>query len=309
MPPRLSTATGTRDHAYGALEWSLLLATALIWGSSFVFVAEALESLRPPVITASRLVLGFLVLVSFPRARRPVDRSDWPTVALLGVIWMAIPLLLIPTAQQWIASSIAAMINGAVPLFAALLAAIMLRKAPAKVQLVGLAVGFTGVFLISWRGDGSGTQAGGVILMLTASLLEGLAMNVAVPLQQRYGALPVLLRSVGVAAVVTIPIAIATAPTAPVQLSSLGAVASLGLLGTGVAYIAMVTLVGRMGATRGAVAIYLMPVVALALGVVLRDETVSIAGAVGIALILLGAWLTTRRETPATGSPRPVRSL
>ncbi len=301
MSPRLSTAHGTRDHAYGAFEWSLLLATALIWGSSFVFVAEALESFRPPVITASRLVLGFLVLVSFPPARRPVDRADWPMIAFLGVIWMAIPLLLIPTAQQWIASSLAAMINGAVPLFAALIASILLRRAPGHVQLVGLAVGFTGVFLISVRGDDSGTQVVGVLLMLIASLLEGLAMNVAVPLQQRYGALPVLLRSVGVAAVVTLPLALAMAPAAPVQLSSIGAVTSLGLLGTGIAYIAMATLVGRMGATRGAVAIYLMPVVALVFGVVLRDETVSLAGGAGIALILLGAWLTTRRDSSAAG--------
>jgi drug/metabolite transporter (DMT)-like permease len=297
MRPRLKTSHGTRDHAYGAVEWSLLAATALIWGSSFVFVAEALESFRPSVITASRFVLGFMVLVAFPPARRPVARSDWPTIAILGVIWMALPLLLIPTAQQWIASSVAAMINGAVPLFAALVAAIMLSRAPGRIQLVGLAIGFTGVFLISLRGDGSGTQLGGVMLMLLASMLEGLAMNVAVPLQQRYGALPVLLRSVGVAAVVTLPLALVNLPDSDVQLSSVAAVASLGLLGTGVAYIAMVTLVGRMGATRGAVAIYLMPVVALVLGVALRDETVTIGAGLGIILILLGAWLTTRRDS------------
>ena len=297
MCPRLNTAQGTRDHAYGAVEWGLLATTALIWGSSFVFVAEALESFRPPVIAASRLILGFLVLAAFPPSRRPVARSDWPTIAVLGVIWMAIPLLLIPTAQQWIASSLAAMINGAVPLFAALIAAIMLSRAPGTIQLFGLAIGFTGVFLISIRGDSSGTQLGGVLLMLLASMLEGLAMNVAVPLQQRYGALPVLLRSVGVAAVVTLPIALLSLPDSDVQLSSVAAVASIGLLGTGVAYIAMVTLVGRMGATRGAVAIYLMPVVALVLGVVLRDETITIGAGLGVILILLGAWLTTRRDS------------
>ncbi len=299
MPPRLSTADGTRHHAYGLFEWSLLAATALIWGSSFIFVAEALESFRPPVITASRLVLGFLVLVSFPPARTRIDRSDWPTVAFLGFIWMALPLLLIPTAQQWIASSVAAMINGAVPLFAALIAALMLRKAPGRIQLMGLAVGFGGVLLISLQGDGSGSQLGGVLLMLIASLLEGLAMNIAVPMQQKYGALPVLLRSVGVAALITLPFAIVYAPTDSVQLSSVAAVTSLGLLGTGVAYIAMVTLVGRMGATRGAVAIYLMPVVALVLGVVVRDETLQIGGGIGITLILLGAWLTTRADRSA----------
>lgn len=299
MPPRLSTADGTSQHAYGWVEWGLLAATALIWGSSFIFVAEALESFRPPVITASRLVLGFLVLVSFPPARTRIDRDDWPLIGLLGIIWMAVPLLLIPTAQQWIASSVAAMINGAVPLFAALVAALMLRRAPGTVQLVGLAVGFGGVLLIALQGDGSGSQVGGVLLMLVASGLEGLAMNVAVPLQQKYGALPVLLRSVGVAALITLPFAVIYAPSGAVQLSSVGAVLSLGLLGTGIAYIAMVTLVGRMGATRGAVAIYLMPVVALVLGVVVRNESLRIGGGLGITLILIGAWLTTRADRAA----------
>ncbi len=303
MTPRLRTAHGTHHHAYGWVEWGLLAATALIWGSSFVFVAEALESFRPPVIAASRLVLGFLVLLSFPPARRRIDRSDWPTLALLGVIWMAIPLTLIPVAQQWIASSVAAMINGAVPLFAALIAGLMLRKAPGRVQIIGLAIGLGGVLLVSWRGEGVDTRLSGVTLMLLASLLEGLAMNIAVPLHQRYGALPVLLRAVGVAAAVTIPLAVVMAQTEPVQLSSAGAVASLGIFGTGLAYVAMVTLVGRMGATRGAVAIYLMPVVAIILGVVVRHETVAIVGLLGISLILLGAWLTTRGDAAASTSP------
>ncbi len=299
MTPRLRTADGSSRHAYSWAEWGLLFAAALIWGSSFVFVAEALESVKPPVITAGRLVLGFFVLLAFPPARRRVDREDWPTIAFLGVIWMAIPLLLIPTAQQWIASSVAAMINGALPLFAALLAAIMLRKAPGRIQMVGLAVGFLGVALISWRGEGADTQFSGVALMLLASLLEGLSMNIAVPLQQKYGALPVLLRAVGVAALVTLPLAIVNAPTDAVQWSSVGSIVSLGVLGTGIAYIAMATLVGRMGATRGAVAIYLVPVFALILGVQLRDETVTLAGGAGIALILIGAWVTTRRDTSA----------
>lgn len=297
MSLRIRTAHGTRHHAFGAFEWGLLAGGALIWGSSFVFVAEALESFRPPVITASRLALGFLVLVSVPPARKPVAREDWGTIAFLGVIWMAVPLLLIPIAQQWIASSIAAMINGAVPLFAALIAVVVLRRAPGRIQLAGLIIGFGGVLLISLRGEGSESQLWGIALMLIAALLEGLAINVAIPLQQRYGSLPVLMRAVGFAAIVTLPLGIAAAPTGNVSWSSVAALLSLGLLGTGVAYVAMVTLVGRMGATRGAVAIYLMPVVALILGVVFRDETVTIAGLVGISLILVGAWLTTRRDS------------
>ncbi len=74
------------------------------------------------------------------------------------------------------------------------------------------------------------------------------------------------------------------------------AVAALGSFGTGLAFVAMTTLVGRVGATRGSVAIYFLPVVAIALGVIFRDETVAAISLLGTGLVLVGAYLTSRRE-------------
>jgi drug/metabolite transporter (DMT)-like permease len=71
----------------------------------------------------------------------------------------------------------------------------------------------------------------------------------------------------------------------------------LGILGTGLAFVLMTTLVGRAGGPRGAVATYFIPVVAIALGVVLLGERVAPAALLGTALVLVGAWLTSRRET------------
>ena len=59
----------------------------------------------------------------------------------------------------------------------------------------------------------------------------------------------------------------------------------------------MTTLVGRAGATRGAIATYFIPIVALILGVVFRNESASLLATAGIGLILVGAWLTSRRES------------
>jgi drug/metabolite transporter (DMT)-like permease len=84
----------------------------------------------------------------------------------------------------------------------------------------------------------------------------------------------------------------------------------LGLLGTGWAYVAFTTLSGRAGATRGAVAIYFTPIVAITLGVLVRDEHVAAVSLLGAALVMLGAWLTSRGEAArlAATSEQPVVS-
>lgn len=294
----IGTTTGTHQSAFGLVEWALLASVAAIWGSSFLFIAEGLESFRPSFITASRFVLGFSTLALFPAARNRVEGADWKHVAAIAVVWMALPMYLFPVAQQWVSSSLAGMINGAVPLFAAVAAALMLRSRPGRTQVIGLVVGFVGVALISARG-GSGVENGylGVVMLLFAVLCYGVGINLAVPLQQKYGALPVLLRALGIAAVLTVPLALFDLPDASASVSSYLAVITLGALGTGLAFVAMTTLVGRAGATRGAVATYFIPIVALLLGVGFRNETASWLAVVGIILILVGAWFTSRKES------------
>jgi len=295
----IETAHGTRRDAFGAHEWALLAAVAAMWGSSFVFIEIGLEHFGPGLIAFARVAIGALTLSLMPRSRRPVDRSDLPRVALLGIVWMAAPLLLFPIGQQWIDSSLAGMINGAVPIFAAVTAAILLRRLPARRQLSGIAIGFAGVVAVLWPAtrDADATALGAGLVVL-AVLCYGIAVNVAVPLQQRYGALPVLLRAQVAALVLLLPAAVAWTPSSEFAWSSALAVCALGFFGTGWAFVAMTTLVGRVGATRGSVAIYFLPVVAIALGVVFRDETVATISLVGMALVLAGAYLTSRREDP-----------
>lgn len=216
---------------------------------------------------------------------------------MLGLVWMAAPLLLFPIAQQWIDSSLAGMLNGAMPLFAALTAALLLRRAPRRVQVVGLLLGFTGVAAITWPAvQGASVTALGAFLVILATVLYGIAANMAVPLQQKYGALPVVLRAQLVALLAVLPFALAAIPGSSFEWSSALAMVPLGVGGTGLAFLAMATLVGRAGATRGAVAIYFIPVIATILGVVLRDETVMLVQLAGLGLVLASAWLTSRRD-------------
>jgi drug/metabolite transporter (DMT)-like permease len=219
---------------------------------------------------------------------------------------MAVPLTLFPVAQQWINSSLAGMLNGAVPLTSAFVAVVLVRSLPGRVQIAGLLVGFVGVVLIAWpevRTDS--TTALGVALVLLAVFCYGVGANVAVPLQQSYGALPVLMRALVVALVLVIPAGVAGIPGSELEARPVAAMLPLGLLGTGWAYVAFALLLGRAGASRGAVAIYFTPVVAIVLGVLVRGEHVAALSVLGAALVIAGAWLTSRSEVsrgPDAGS-------
>ena len=205
----LTTAPGTRAAAFGPAEWGLLVAIALMWGSSYLWIAIGLEHFSPPVIALARLLLGAACLACFPGTRARVERVDWPRIALLGLTWMAVPLLLYPVAQQWVDSSTAGAINGTMPLFSAALAALLLRRLPGPAQLGGLAVGFTGVLLVTLsEATGAGGSPLGIGLLLFSTVLYAVAFNLAVPLTQRYGSLPVLLRAQLVAIAFVLPFGI-----------------------------------------------------------------------------------------------------
>jgi drug/metabolite transporter (DMT)-like permease len=299
-PPRrrlVETSGGLSSDAFGIAEWGLLAGVALIWGSSFVFIAIGLEAFAPGVVTMLRVALGALALGLAPRARMSIDRDDWPRVALLGMTWVAVPLSLFPIAQQWIDSSVAGMINGAVPIATAAWSTVLLRRLPGRIQLTGIALGFAGVvaiFLPELRGSSANALGAGLVVL--ASVLYGLSANMVVPLQQRYGALPVLLRAQLAALLVVVPIGLWQLPDSTFSWPSALAMVPLGTLSTGLAFVLMATLVGRVGGPRGAVAIYFVPVVAIVLGVALLGERIAPLAAIGTVLVLVGAWFTSRRE-------------
>lgn len=281
------------------LDWTLLLLPGLIWGASFLFIAEGLESLPPNGVTFTRLVIGFLTLSCFPGSRRPVARRDWAGVALLGVLWMAFPLSLFPFAEQRVSSALTGMLNGATPLLAAAFASLLARSLPPRPVLIGLGVGFAGTILVAAPSIGQGaSEAFGIVLILTALVCYGFSINLARPLQQRNGALPVLWRAVGFAALLTAPFGMPTLRQAHWTLPSLLSMLALGALGTGIAYILLAVAAGRIGATRASASTFLIPGVALVLGVAVRGERVAFLSLCGGAVSLAGAVLIRRASLP-----------
>jgi drug/metabolite transporter (DMT)-like permease len=296
--------TSASSEAFAPLDWALLSGVALAWGASFLFIELGLDHFEPGLVAFLRVFFGAATLALIPGARRSVPRSELPLIGLLGVVWMTVPFTLFSVAQQWIDSSLAGMINGAAPLFTALVAAIVVRHLPGRVQMVGLVVGFAGVVAVASPSLGQGESTTlGILLVLLATVLYGCAFNLAGPLQRRHGALPVIWRAQLVALLFLAPFGAVGAAGSSFEWSSLLAMIVLGSVGTALAFVWFATLAGRVGPTRGSVTIYFIPVVAIVLGALLLDESIHVAALLGTALVLAGAYLTSRQE-PARG-PRP----
>lgn len=277
-------------------DWLLLCLPGLLWGTSFYFIAEGLDAFPAALITPMRVGIGFALLAAFPAARRAVPRADWGRIALLGVVWMAFPLTMFPYAEQHVSSSVTGMLNGATPLFVAAVASVLARRLPPRMQMLGLLVGSLGVVLIAVPTLGEGrSSAVGVLQILSALVCYGVALNLAVPLQQRHGALPVLWRSQAVALVLTLPLGLVHVDEIEFAWGPLFAVIGLGVLGTSFAYVLAATNAGRLGSTRASVTTYIIPVVSLLLGALIRNEAVAVLAVIGCAVALFGAWLAGRR--------------
>lgn len=278
-------------------DWFLLVVPGVIWGASFLFIAEGLEAIGPNGVTFVRILVGFATLALLPSVRRPVPRSDWAGIVLLGVLWLAFPLSMFPFAEQRVSSALTGMLNGATPLFTAIVAAGLARRAPSRGVAAGLAVGLTGAVLVAWPTIHEGhSSILGVLLILAALVSYGFALNLARPLQQRHGALPVIWRAQAVALALTAPLGLPELIAASWTTRALLALLALGALGTGIAYVLVAVAAGRVGATRASATTFLIPPVALVLGVVVRDERVAPLSVVGGAVCVAGAWLIRRAQ-------------
>ena len=283
------------------LDWVFLLVPGTIWGTSFLFIAEGLEAVGPNGVTFTRIAVGFLTLLCVPASRRPIPTEAWPRIAVLSVVWMAFPLTLFPFAEQRVTSALTGMLNGASPLFVALVASFLARKAPSRSVLSGLAVGLAGAFLVALPSlHEGGNSLVGVLMIITALASYGVAYNLARPLQMKYGAIPVLTRALGLAVVLTAPLGVPEVLHGRWSLWPLLSLLALGALGTGVAFVIASIAAGRLGATRGSATTFIIPPVALMLGVVIRHERVDAVSILGAAVCLAGAMLMRRAQDHAS---------
>lgn len=299
MSSRALTNVGSHTAAYGPVEWGLTLTVGLIWGSAFLWIAIGVDALAPPVVAFFRVALGAAALAAFPRARRRIAREDWGRIAVVAIAGNAGPALLYAFAETELDSAVAGMVTSGAPLMSLAVAALLLRALPRAAQTVGILLGFGGIVMMTLPSlRGAETAPLGVGLVLVAITGYGISGNLIVPLQQRYGGPAVTMWALAASSLFLAPAGLATIPDSSFEPGALAAVAILGVVGTGIARSLAATLAGRAGAPRMSTTTYLIPVVAIVLGVLFRNETVEPVALGGVVVALLGASLATRSVGP-----------
>ena len=276
---------------------------AALWGSSFLWIAIAIDHVATGVVPLGRCVFGAAVLAMMPAARRRIHRRDWPRFVVLAAVWMAIPFLLYPTAEQTVSSSITGMINGGLPMVSALVTALWLRRAPSLFRIVAVLVGFSGIAIISVASVDSGRSADAKgLAMLGAALVSyAVAANVARPMYAKYGSVAPMFWMCVIAAVMSLPYGIVGLTREGFDWQALGALFMLGAMGTGVAFAIYGVLLSRAGTVRGMIGIFFTPIVGTILGVAVRGDSLHPLAFVGMAVVIVGAVMVSRPE-PAVQS-------
>jgi drug/metabolite transporter (DMT)-like permease len=283
---------------FGVTDWLLALGMALTWGSSFLLIDIIIRDAPTSFVPFGRSFFGMVALFLVPGSRNKIAREHWPKIWVLGLIWMALPFFLFPIAERTVASSIAGMMNGALPVVVIVVTSVWMRTRPTAQRIVAVLVGFLGIVLIAVPSinDGTSADAKGIFYLLAALMCYAVALNIARPLQAIYSPATLMLRVVSISTVLSAPLGLYALRTTTFTFALFGATFVLGALGSGIAFLLFGTLLTRTGTVRAMIPTYFTPIVGTFLGVVFNDEKVLSLSLVGMLIVIFGAWLTSRPD-------------
>ncbi|ABS24808.1 DMT family transporter [Anaeromyxobacter sp. Fw109-5] len=289
--------------------WLLFLALCVIWGIPYLLIKVAVRELTPASLVFLRTAIGAAVLLPFVlrsggnlRALLP----RWRPIVLFTVAELAIPWLLLSDAERRLSSSLAGLLVASVPLVGVVIA--RLSGVPEPLggrRLAGLWVGLAGVVAL-------------LGLDVRGGELRAVAEMVLVVLGYAVGPMVVARRLTGVPTleVVTVSLALGALGYAPFGLAQLPAqlpsaevlvaVAVLGVVCTALAFVLFFRLIAEVGPVRATVVAYVNPAVAVAAGVAVLGEPLTVGTVTGFVLILAGSWLATGAPARAAAAPQPV---
>jgi drug/metabolite transporter (DMT)-like permease len=272
-----------------------LLLLAFIWGWSFLFIKVSVEGMSPPTVACARVGLGAAVLVAVLRAQRrpmPDPRTMGRHFFVAAVFGNVLPFTMLAWGEERITSALTAVLNASTPLFTAIVAAVYLKDRIRPMQVAGLLLGFVGVSVAA--GFGSGDLAHSSVLGSLAAVLAGASYGIAFAYMRKHlTSIEPTVAAAGqlvMATALSLPFAIGTSITSGIHLDPhiVLAIVLLGVVGTGFAYILNYRVIADLGATRASLVTYVIPVVAVTVGVVVLDEPFEWSLVYGGVLIVAG---------------------
>jgi drug/metabolite transporter (DMT)-like permease len=302
MSPNPDNATSHKSARTWLPSYLLL---ALIWGFSFYFIMIGLDAFTPVGVAFGRIAFGAVTLVVLSViTKTPLPpRWSWKYIFVASLLWVSIPWMLFGFGETRVSSALAGIINGATPLMTLLAILIAFpEEKPNRQRIVGLAIGFMGILIVVgvWN-LGNSEDSGGTDLLGIAALIIAIACyGIAFPYARKYLTGPTAreqVKPISLAMgmmiwglVITTPIVAVTGVTDQAMTwAPFLAVAALGILGSGIAYVLNFKVVTEADATTASTVTYLTPLVAVIAGALLLNEHLSWNQPVGGVLVVVGA--------------------
>jgi drug/metabolite transporter (DMT)-like permease len=275
-------------------------AMSVIWGLPYLLISISVESLTPATVVAGRTGIAALLLLplALHQGSLRIALRFWPWVLAFAAIEMSVPFILLGHAEQTMPSGLTGLLVATVPLFGAVVSFVLGdHHALTRSRVLGLFLGLGGVALVVGAASGEGeVRLINVVEVLIVAVCYSIAPFIT---DRKLGEVPgigLATLSLGAVAIVYLPIAAVSQDGAPTA-RSVSALIALAVVCTAIAFVTFFALIREVGPADATVITFINPVVALGLGLVVLDETLSFGQLVGLPIVLAGCWLAAGRRT------------
>lgn len=292
-----------------------LFALGGVWGSSFLFIKVIVEDTGPLELVVGRMTFGAIAIagcmVYMRRAPRVTPRL-LGQMSVMSLFSNVIPFALIAWGEEHIESGTASLLNATVPIFTAVIAAAVLADERfTSGRLIGLALGFLGVAILTADdlSDVTDSNVLGQLAVVLAAVCYGGGAVYARTLLRGHDPVNLSILQVTLGALFAVPLAFVFAggvPDTSLEPEAWASVVALGVFGTGFGYIAWLWLIEHTGSVRASLVTYIVPIIAVVLGWLVLDEGVGLQTLAGGAVIVAGVANVMRSGTPARRQARAV---
>ena len=287
-------------------KWVYLITLSIIWGSSYILIKKGLVGLTPLQLGSTRIIMTTVILMIFGwKQLQKIPKNAWKWIILTGFFGTFFPSYLFAFAEMVIDSSVAAVLNGMTPLFTLILGLLFFNSSFKWMKIVGVLVGFGGTLVLvsnefTMR---SGLSSWYAFLVVAATLCYSINVNL---IKHKLQGVPALAIALGNFIAIVIPAFVVllfvdfpwTKIISSSEVSSsIGYILILSLFGTALAKVMFNELVSISTAVFSISITYLLPIVAIAWGI-LDGEQFTLIQWLGCALILLGVYLITDKKRP-----------
>jgi drug/metabolite transporter (DMT)-like permease len=287
-------------------KWVYLITLSIIWGSSYILIKKGLVGLTPLQLGSTRIIMTTVILMIFGwKQLQKIPKNAWKWIILTGFFGTFFPSYLFAFAETVIDSSVAAVLNGMTPLFTLILGLLFFNSSFKWMKIVGVLIGFGGTLVLvsnefTMR---SGLSSWYAFLVVAATLCYSINVNL---IKHKLQGVPALAIALGNFIAIVIPAFVVllfvdfpwTKIISSSEVSSsIGYILILSLFGTALAKVMFNELVSISTAVFSISITYLLPIVAIAWGI-LDGEQFTLIQWLGCALILLGVYLITDKKRP-----------